>query len=255
MKLCQHAFSPLWPHFGTTVSTYPVQHCYPYKPLHAQLKGIYRHVETIEAGLSRIRQAADFETEADSWQMVCNLMHNVLHEMPCILGAPPTLGNMLRLIAETKETLENIPRELERLEAENYFGYTPALFDIQNIVGFPYARLEDSLPPDICPPGNNLCIDKLEFDALCSLSKLRKAYPLIGGGCGLTPETAILLPAAITKPVHMQNLIFSTMCRTKLNSQACISVRGRHYNILMSKAPYQYPIVLWVDLTEHRPSW
>ena len=252
MKLHQHAFAPLWPHFGIPVSTYPSQHCYPYKRIQAELKGIDKQQEMILPGLRRIRQAADFETEADSWQMLCALMRKVLHDMPTMLDTTPTVYNLQRLIYETKEALGEIPQELQRLEAEGYFGYAPAILAVQEIVGFPHALLENSLPPDICPPGGIFRIERDEFYALRELCRVRKEYPMLGGGCGLTRETAILLPKEMPhSAITMSHRIFFEVFHTRDMSQSCITYQSRTYDILQSKNPHHPTRVLWFDITEH----
>lgn len=252
MKLHQHAFAPLWPHFGTPVSTYPIQMSYPYKRIQPELKGIYNQQETILPALRRIRQAADFEAEAESWQMLCALLRKVLHDMPRMLDTTPTVYNLQRLIHETTEALEEIPRELQRLEAENYYGYAPAILDVQEIVGFPHAMLENNLPPDICPPGGIFRIDRDDFHALHEFSRLKKEYPMLGGGCGLTRETAIILPKEVPHgTIGMSHKIFSALFDTKGISQCCITYQSRTYDVLQSKKPYHPTHVLWFDITEH----
>ena len=252
MKLHQPAFAPLWPHFGIPVSTYPIQRCYPHKRIQPELKGIYKQQVTILPGLRRIRQAADFDTEADSWQMLCALLRKVLHDMPAMLDTTPTVYNLQRLIHETKDALGDIPLELQRLEAENYFGHTPAILDVQEIVGFPHAMLENSLPPDICPPGGVFRIERDEFRALRALCWLREEFPMLGGGCGLTRETAILLPKEVPHgAVTMSHRIFFELFHTQNVSQCCITHQSRTYDVLQSKSPHLPTRVLWFDITEH----
>ena len=252
MKLHQHAFAPLWPHFGTPVSTYPIQRCYPHKRIQSELKGIHKQQETILHGLRQIRRAEDFEMEADSWQMLCALLRKVLHEMPAMLDATPTVHNLQRLISETKEALGDIPQELQRLEAEDFFGYTPAILDVEEIVGIPHPELENCLPPDVCPPGGEFRIERDEFHALHELHRLRQVFPAVGGGCGLTRETAILLPKKVPfGAVVMSHRVFLAMFRTKMVSQCCITHQSRTYDVLQSKRPDHPTRVLWFDVTEH----
>ena len=251
MKLHQHAFAPLWPHFGTPICLHPVQRVYPYKAIQAELKGLYKQAEGILAGLRRIRQASDFETEAEVWQQFCFLLKNVLCDMPQLLGTP-TLSNLLRLITEMRDTIEGIPQEVERLETANYFGYAPAMLDVQEIVGFPHAALEDFLPSDICPPELPLRIERAEFEALGRLSMLRQREPLIRGGCGLTPQTAIFLPKELPNYVSLEHKLFAAMFRVKASAQSLVTIETRQYDVLRSETPHRCPHALWFDITEHR---
>lgn len=253
MKLLQHAFAPLWPHFGTRISTFPTQSSYPHKTIHAELKVIRKQVELILPGLRRIRQVSDFKTERPTWKMLCDLLVKVLYDMPQSLGAPPTLDGMQWLISETAKPLDEITREIQRIEAEDYFGYTPAMLDIQEIVGLPHTALEEHLPGDIEPPGKHLRIERAEYGAILALSSIRKAYPMLGGGCGLTPETAIILPKEIPNYVSMSHKIFSHVFHVKPISQALMPSKTRTYDVLQGKSLHRYPLVLWFDITAHLP--
>ena len=251
MKLLQHALAPLWPHFGTPVCTYTNLRSYPHKIIQNKLKEIDNQVELILPGLRRIRHAPDFEAELTAWQMLRELLLLALHDMPQLLGTNGTVENMQRLISATAKRLEGITRELQRIEAQNYFGCTPAMLDIQELVGTPHAALEDSLPGDVRLPGNHLRIERAEYNALCTLSKLRKANPMLGGGCGLTLETAILLPKEMPNYIAASHKIFTCMFHDKPGSQALISCKSRTYDILKRERPHRHPLVLWFDITEH----
>lgn len=254
MKLLQHALAPLWPHFGTPVCTCPNLRPYPHKIIQNKLKEIDKQVELILPGLRRIRHAPDFEAESTAWQMLRELLLLALHDMPQLLGTNGTVNNMQRFISATAKRLEGITRELQRIEAEHYFGYTPAMLDIQELVGSPREVLEDRLPADIRPPGNHLRIEWAEYTALRTLSKIRKVYPILGGGCGLTQETAILLPKALPNYIGVSHKIFTCMFHDKPGSQALISCKSRTYDILKRERPRRHPRVLWFDITEHYPS-